>query len=281
MSAALSSFHLNPDVERLALLGWRLVPVTRNRAGFWKGYIDSATHDLDALAGWDAEYPGCNWVVIPDGSGVWALDVDVPPGHADGETALKQLCEQYGPIPQRPHGRSGSGGHLMIFRDTGAPIRCGSGAIADGIDARARRNSFTVAPSRNKHGKPYRWQIAPWEMEPPAAPDWLLRLLAPPPKREWDGGRPAITEGRARRALDRAIQAVLQAGPGKRNSALNAASFTAGGLIAGGALEQQEAVNALYAAGRYIGLDDLECRATIKSGLEGGAKSPLEGRRNG
>jgi hypothetical protein len=271
---------LHPDIERLALLGWRLVPVTRQRAGFWKGYIDSATSDLEALSRWQREHPNCNWVVIPEGSGVWALDIDVPPHHADGQKALQELCEQHGPIPQRPHGRSGSGGHLMIFRDTGVPIRCGSGAIAPGIDARARRNSFTVAPSRNKAGLPYRWQIAPWEVEPPVAPAWLLRLLQPPPPREWAGGAPIITEGRARRALERAINSVMRACPGQRNSALNAASFTAGGLIAGGLLDQQEATNALYAAGRSIGLGHAECRATIRSGLDGGAKQPLKGRRD-
>lgn len=280
MSAALSP-DLHPDIERLALLGWRLAPVTRKRAGFWKGYIDSATHDLSQLAAWDHEYPGCNWVVIPEGSGVWALDVDVPPGHADGQAAMQALCAEHGAIPPRPHGRSGSGGHLMVFRGSGRNIKCQSGYIAPGIDARAGRNSFTVAPSRNSAGLPYRWQIAPWEMEPPAAPEWLIRLLMPHPKKGWDGGRPGITEGRARRALSRAVDSVLGAGPGLRNTALNAAAFTAGGLIAGNVLDQQEAVNALYAAGRYIGLEDAECRATIKSGLEGGARLPIEGRRNG
>ncbi|MDQ1077988.1 bifunctional DNA primase/polymerase [Pseudoroseomonas cervicalis] len=281
MSAALSP-ALHPDIERLALLGWRMVPVSRNRAGFWKGYVDSATSDLDQLAEWGAKFPGCNWVVIPEGSGVWALDVDVPPKHEDGVAALRALCERHGQLPPRPHGRSGSGGHLLIFKATpeAATLSCASGYVAKGLDAKARRNSFTIAPSRNGDGLPYRWTVPPWEVEPPAAPAWLLRLLVPKAKPLRPDAPRVVTEGRARRALARAVDEVMRAGPGTRNATLNRAAFTAGGLVAGGALDQQEAVCAIYAAGRYIGLDDLECRATIKSGLEGGARLPIEGRRN-
>jgi len=280
MSAALSP-EIHPDIERLALMGWRCVPATRSKKGMFEGYLQAATHNLDQLARWSAEYPGCNWKVVPEGSGVWGLDVDViEGGHADGVTALRGLCDKHGPLPPRPHGRSGSGGHLMVFKDDGRPMARGAGKPAPGLDTCAGRVAFTVSPSRNSKGLPYRWAVAPWDLNPPMAPAWLLDLLRPPQRKEWDGRAPILTESRARRALERAINSVMNAGPGQRNSTLNAASFTAGGLIAGGSLDQQEAVNALYSAGRYIGLDDAECRATIKSGLDGGTKQPLRGRRD-
>lgn len=85
---------LPSGVERLALLGWRLHPSSRfSRAACIRGAAQAATCDLDQLARWSREFPGCNWRVVMEGSGVWALDVDAPgPDHAaDGIAALAAL----------------------------------------------------------------------------------------------------------------------------------------------------------------------------------------------
>jgi hypothetical protein len=176
--------QLHPDVERLARLGWRLYPSTRSRKGMFKGYIDAATSDRSTLSQWAEQYPGCNWSVIPQGSGIWALDLDTPSlDHtADGVSALRELCNQYGGLPPGPHGRSGGGGDLMVFRDAGHPIRTKTGTPAPGIDPRAGRTPFTVAPSIHRRGGRYHWMIAPWDLDPPVAPDWLLKQVAPFPR---------------------------------------------------------------------------------------------------
>lgn len=259
-------------------MGWRCVPATRSKKGLWEGYLDHATCDLDQLERWSFEHRNCNWKVVPDGSGVWALDVDVPGAdhEADGVEALQRLVREHGPIAPRPHGRSGGGGHLLVFKDAGHPIKCQSGFPCPGMDPRARRNAFTVAPSRSGSGL-YRWVVAPWELEPPVAPDWLLKLVAPPPQPPRPERPTIISTNRAQSLLEREVNRVLNAGPGKRNSTLNEASFTVGGLIGGGLLDEREAICALYDAARYIRLDDHESRATIKSGIEGGLKMPLKG----
>src|SRR5690348_7022579 len=102
---------LPQDILRLALLGWRLYPSTRSRKAMFSGYIQAATSDLATLEAWAWQYRGCNWAVIPQGSGVWALDVDIPsPSHAaDGVAALQALCAENGSLPRCPHGRSGGG----------------------------------------------------------------------------------------------------------------------------------------------------------------------------
>jgi len=281
VSAALQS-RLHPDIERVALLGWRCVPATRSKKGFWVGYIDAATTDLDQLDRWSFAYPRCNWKVIPSGSGVWALDVDVPSrDHKDdGVAVLKLLVERHGAIPERPHGRSGSGGHLMVFQDAGHPINSKSGHPEPGLDPKGGRNAFTISPSRNDLGS-YRWAAAPWELAPPIAPDWLLKLVAPPPQPPRPPRPTIISTSRAQSLLEREVNRVLNAGPGKRNSTLNEASFTVGGLIGGGLLDEREAICALYDAARYIRLDDHESRATIKSGIEGGMKMPIKGAGHG
>lgn len=269
---------LHADIERVALLGWRCVPVTRQRSGYWKGYLNDATTDLDTLARWHREYPRANWSVIPEGSGVWALDVDVPSADhaADGMAWLARMVERHGQLPRGPHGRSGGGGHLLVFRDAGRAIKCQSGWPAPGIDPRARRVQFTIAPSIHRNGKPYRWAVAPWDAAPPVAPAWLLAAVAPPPAKPAPK-RPRIpTTDAARRALARSLDAIAAAGAGTRNATLNRHAFMAARWIAAGLLDEAEAVAALYAAGRAAGLPDPEVRGTIKSGCLSGLRHPIE-----
>lgn len=267
---------LHPDIERLALLGWCLVPATSTKKGMFKGYLDAATHDLGQLEAWAAEYPRCCWKVRPQGSGVWFLDVDVPgPDHVgDGVAALRALCDLHGPLPPRPHARSPSGGHLLAFRDDGHAI-CGmSGHLAAGLDALRGKLCPMVPPSRRSGGA-YRWIVAPWEVSPPPAPEWLLKLLEPPPAPPKPAYPRRMTNDRAATALDRVCRDLARAAAGGRNAALNRAAFIAGGFVGAGLLDEGRAVSAIYAAARHIGLEDAECRATIRSGFQAGAQKPV------
>src|SRR4051812_21158162 len=104
----MTSLHL--DIERLALLGWRLYPASRHSlAACIKEPSASATCDLDRLQAWTNEFPDCNWQMVCEGSGVWGLDVDAPSeNHAgDGVAVLGAMVEQHGPISPRPMTRSG------------------------------------------------------------------------------------------------------------------------------------------------------------------------------
>ncbi len=273
----MTGLHL--DIERVALLGWRCVPVTRKRAGYWKGYLLDATTDLAELDAWARAHPGCNWSVVPDGSSVWGLDVDVPGTEhdADGTVWMRSMVEKHGPLPPGPHGRSGGGGHLLVFRDIGTPIKCQSGYPVPGVDPRARRVQFTIAPSVHRNGNAYRWQVAPWDLAPPVAPDWLLKAVAPPPPRPLPARPRILTTDVARRQLSRALDNIVNAGPGRRNSTLNQQAFIVARWIAAGLLDETEAVGALYAAGVAAGLTTVEARTTIKSGVLAGYQHPIEG----
>lgn len=278
---ARGAMPLHPDVERLALIGWRLIPTTRTKKGLFRGYMEAATSDLDTLAAWSREFEGCNWSVVPQGSGVWGLDVDRPSEQhdADGCAALQAMVATNGPLPQRPTGRSGGGGLLLVFRDAGHPIRAKSGWPKPGLDPRAGRNTFTVSPSIHRNGQPYRWAVAPWEIAPPVAPAWLLRAVAPPPEPARPAEPQISTGDRARRRLIRALDAVRNAGPGTRNHTLNRECFAVARHVAAGTLSETEAVEALYAAARSAGLDHLECKDTIRSGFRSGSRHPAEAAR--
>lgn len=269
---------LPDEIERVALLGWRVYPCSRYcKAGCIKNGTDVATTDLDQLASWSREFPKCNWRVVMAGSGVWALDCDVPPLHADdGVKALAELVKLHGPLPPRPTMRSGSGGVVVFFRHNGEPIVGESGHPAPGIDPRRGRQSQTIPPSLHITTKcAYRWVSPPWEITPPLAPAWLLKAVAPPPEPKFERIAIASTDI-ARRRLYRAAEAVMRAGHGERNNVLNRRSYQAGAMVASGMLGEQEAIDALYGAARQAGLDHAEAKATIRSGLLAGFRNPAE-----
>ena len=273
--------RLHPDIERLALLGWRLHPASRySRAACIKRAAEAATHDLDKLERWATEFPGCNWRTVLGGSGVWALDVDAPSADhaADGIAALAGLVAKHGPIPPRPMTRSGGGGLALFFRHDGEPIIGKTGTPAPGLDPRRGRLTVTVPPSTHHRTRaPYRWIAPPWEIAPPPAPAWLLALLAPspPPPMPWPvrsggglPGRPYATE-----ALRRSVVMVATAFPGTRNDVLNRAAWSLSRFIADGSLAPSEIAEALAHAGRVAGLDHREIASTLTSALKRGGRA--------
>ena len=158
---------LPTDIERLALLRWRLYPASRrSKAACIKDPGASATFDLDKLQAWTREFPDCNWRMVCEGSGVWALDVDVPSEDhaADGVAALADLVKRHGPIPTRPMTRSGGGGLALFFRHRGEPIHGATGWPVPGIDPRRGKLSVTVPPSIHvRTRRPYRLGCGPVE----------------------------------------------------------------------------------------------------------------------
>ena len=273
---------LPPDIERLALLGWRLHPASRfSRAACIKGAAEAATHDLDCLERWATEFPGCNWRVVLGGSKVWGLDVDAPsPDHAaDGIAALAALVARHGPLPPRPMTRSGGGGVALFFRHDGEPIIGKTGTPAPGLDPRRGRLSVTIPPSiHHRTRAPYRWITPPWEITPPPAPDWLLRAVAPPPPAPTPAAPARVAGGLPGRpyavgALRRAVEQVATALAGCRNDTLNRSAWSLSRFIADGLLHPSEIAEALAHAGRVSGMDHREVARTIASALTAGGRA--------
>lgn len=245
----------------------------------FKGASREATYDLNTIAGWCRDFPRCNWRVVFGPSRLWGLDLDVPGSNHkhDGITALADLVKVHGPLPPRPQARSGGGGLGLFFQHNGERIVGETGQPSPGIDPRRGQQSQTIPPSVHiVTGKSYRWIDPPWRVAPPVAPAWLLRLLEPPPEPKH---RTIVdTDTAARRTLMRACHAVMTAGDGSRNDTLNRRAWQAGRLIAANLLDEREAVETLYGAGRQAGLDHAEIKATLKSGIASGMRSGANGR---
>jgi hypothetical protein len=114
----------------------------------------------------------------------------------------------------------------------------------------------------------------------PAAPAAGEPPLAGAPRRSVFAARAAGADedargaAYARSALHREVGRVATTRAGERNDALNKAAFALGQLVAGGLLARGEVEEALSRAAIGAGLAEGEIRATLRSGLEAGAKEP-------
>ena len=86
--------------------------------------------------------------------------------------------------------------------------------------------------------------------------------------------------GYGRAALTREQASVATAPRGCRNATLNRAAFNLGQLVAAGLLDVDQVRAGLLAAAAEAGNPEAKARATIESGLRGGAAKPRR-RRDG
>jgi hypothetical protein len=292
--AALGELAPGRVAEAYAALGYRVVPMhaTSPDGGCT---CQRGTHCADpgkhpCLAGWPLaasttpaevrrwwqRWPLAN-VGLATGARFDVLDVDGP----EGVEALRSALSQCHPTEHRgPVARTGGGGWHLLYAPLGLGNRVG---VLPRVDWRGWGGLVVVPPSRHASGRPYQW-VRPLAAELPAVPDPLRRLLAPPrPATRPPGVLPAGRTGAwARAALDREAATVRAAPAGTCNATLNRAAFRLGQLVAAGLLDAGEVRARLLAAALAApatGHRDRErkARATIESGLAGGARKPRTG----
>lgn len=148
-------------------------------------------------------------------------------------------------------------------------------------------------PSWHATGRRYAW-VRSLSTALPEVPTGLRRLLAPtpatrttlPPAPRPIGGDGGRARRYARAALAREAARVRAAPPGTCNQTLNRAAFNLGQLVAAGLLDVDQVRAVLLAAvlvAPAIGHTDRErkAKATIASGLRGGAAKPRTARPAG
>jgi hypothetical protein len=236
------------------------------------------------VGGWWRRWPDAN-LGLATGRRFDVLDLDGDQGVEALRAALSIApWEHPGPVA-----RSGSGGWHLLYAPTGLGNRVG---VLPGVDWRGRNGLIVAPPSRHATGRRYAW-VRPLTAALPEVPAGLRRLLAPPPATRTTlppGPRPAGGDGsRAERyaqaALAREAARVRAAPPGRCNDTLNRAAFNLGQLVAARLLDPEQVRAVLLAAALQApatGHADRQrkAKATIESGLRGGAAKP-RWRRNG
>jgi Bifunctional DNA primase/polymerase, N-terminal len=234
-----------------------------------RGWQRLAAVDPAVVGEWWRRWPDAN-LGLTTGRRFDVLDVDGDEGVEALRAALSIApAEHPGPMA-----RTGGGGWHLLYRFTGLGNRVG---LLPGVDWRGSGGLIVAPPSHHASGHRYRW-VRPLTATLPTVPAGLWRLLAPPatprttlPPAPTPAGRRG---GYGRAALAREQAAVAAAPIGRRNATLNRAAFNLGQLVAAGLLDPDEVRAVLLAAALEAGNPEVKARATITSGLDGGAAKP-------
>jgi hypothetical protein len=240
-----------------------------------RGWPRLAAADPAVAGEWWRRWPDAN-LGLATGRQFDVLDLD----GAQGVEALRAVLEIAPHEHPGPVARTGGGGWHLLFAPSGLGNRVG---LLPGVDWRGRGGLIVAPPSWHASGGRYAW-VQPLTTTLPEVPAGLRRLLAPPPATRTTLPSPSsITGGRSgygRVALAGERTAVGTALPGRRNATLNRAAFNLGQLVAAGLLDVDQVRAVLLAAALEAGNPEAKARATIESGLRGGAAKPRR-RRDG
>jgi hypothetical protein len=180
-------------------------PLTRH------GLTDASTN-TEIICGWFERWPEANLGLCTGStSGVVVLDVD---GDA-GAGSLKNLTDQFGPLPPTTQSKTRRGTHLLFQHPQGIKIKSSVGKLGAGLDVRAEGGYVIIPPSRFPGGF-YEWVIK----QPLATiPVWLLSKLISPVMQRSNGTPPIdrIAQGQRNQSL-----ASLAGSMKKRNMTLEA-----------------------------------------------------------
>ncbi|MFF2511576.1 bifunctional DNA primase/polymerase [Streptomyces sp. NPDC058086] len=266
-------FPLRPGTKRPALHGEATCPHTGAcEAGHRKWEQRATTNPERIHATWAT---GAFNVGIATGpSGLLVVDLDMPKDHSngdapDGAATFGALCERTGnAVPDTYRTRTASGGHHLYFAaPSGVRLANTAGTIAPLVDTRAWGGYVVAAGSITPAG-PYEAISGPVAA---SLPSWLLSILKPAPVRPTGPLRPpAVNGSRAALAALEWECAVVSAAPeSKRNITLNRCAFKVGRFVAWGDIARHMVEDAFQAVGEAHGLSAAECRATIRSALDG------------
>jgi hypothetical protein len=238
-----------------------------------RGWQRLAATDAAVVGEWWRRWPDAN-LGLPTGRRFDVLDLDGD----QGVEALRATLSIAPTDHRGPVARTGGGGWHLLYAPTGLSNRVG---LLAGVDWRGRGGLIVAPPSHHASGHRYTW-VRPLPATLPTVPAGLQRLLVPPPtQRTTLPPAPAPTGrrgGYGRVALARERAAVATAPQGRRNATLNRAAFNLGQLVAAGLLHAAEVQAVLLAAALEAGNPEAKARATIESGLRGGAAKPRQGR---
>jgi Bifunctional DNA primase/polymerase, N-terminal len=230
------------------------------------GWQRLASTDPAVVGRWWRRWPQANLGLVT-GRRFDVLDLD----GQQGVEALRALLS-VAPIEHPgPVARTGGGGWHLLYAPTGLGNRVG---LLPGVDWRGRDGLIVAPPSQHISGTRYTW-ARPLPATLPEVPAGLRRLLAPPAtQRTTLPPAPGRRSGYGSAALAREQAAVAAARPGRRNATLNRAAFNLGQLVAASLVDGEEVRVVLLAAALEAGQPETKARATIESGLRGGAAKP-------
>lgn len=139
--------------------------------------LKDATVSETTICRWWEQWADANvGAVTGQQSGLVVLDLDV--GHSDGVDGIETVKARFGFEPVSHFQRTGGGGLQCFFERPKLAVvksRCGTGAIAPGVELKADGGYVVLPPSVHKSGRHYEWLGDP-ELDGalPQLPGWAL-----------------------------------------------------------------------------------------------------------
>lgn len=228
----------------------RKVPVKDFR---WK---EDCSDDPNIYNNWPVQYPQLKFYGVPTGSinKILVLDVDVK---GDG---FKTLEKYHVPLTMSQTTLSGGKHYIYKYPEDGKTYG-NRVAFDSGLDIRGEGGYIISYALDNT-------PICD-------APQWLLeQALA---KEHVIDHSKAVTVSHeiSQATLLEACENIREAPEGESNNVLNVEAYRVGQLVASSSLDRDQAYNELFKAAKDRGKQDYEAKATIDSGLQGGASKPI------
>lgn len=224
------------------------------------------------IEAWWRQWPNANIGVSCCGSKSLVYDIDVRHG---GHRVWAELITGH-ELPQTPQALTGSGdgSRHVWFAAPREMLEMGLSPVEHaGLHVKFR-GYVVVPPSIHPCGKEYQWIISPWNVDFAPLPTWLNVPGKLPPNHCFDLSIAEKTSWYGEVAIRSECEVIARAIEGERNTTLNRAAFKLGQLVAGGEIVAHDAIKSMLEAAEVCGLTPAEALATIRSGMNGGAKDP-------
>jgi hypothetical protein len=245
--------------------------------------------DAEQVEQWRRDQPNGNLALRMPPT---VVGIDVDAYKPEARISLAALEAECGPLPQTWVSTSRSDGSGIRFYKVPERVRWAERRAGPGIELIHSGHRYAVAwPSTHPESRAYRWigpdgvvaDRIPRVDELPALPAvWGRRLSEPQAARATGvlrGPRPEVADKYAAAALRSAVDALAAMRPGQgRNGSLNRESYSLGGLVGAGLLDEQTVRTELLAAADANGHTEKhgqrQTLTTINSGMRAGAARP-------
>lgn len=251
--------------------GWRVIPL-RGKVPLCPHGSHDGTIDVARICAWFASWPSANvGVCTGPESSLWVLD-------ADGVEGRKTL-EALELTTDTPWVVTGGGGLHVYFAWDERVRQCAR--FRPGLDTRARGGYVVAPPSTHESGRKYEWvHVPPGAVA--SASESLIEVVQKRPKVEPTFRvvhRAPVHGGISRygqRALDNTFARLASLVRGTRDTERNIAAFSLGGLVAGGEITEQAAIECVLEACRENGLIEERGERKVLAWIERAVREGME-----
>ncbi|NVM43200.1 bifunctional DNA primase/polymerase [Ochrobactrum intermedium] len=245
---------------------------------------DVSTTDVMQIRQWWAKWPGAAIGLDLAKCGFVVIDCDRHDADADGVDAFGQLAAAHShdidasPLVATPK----EGSHVYFRQPDGKSYGNARGTLPAGVDVRGA-GGYVIAPGTvMEDGRAY--ELFGNLSAAPVLPQWVADIIdtgeEQPKAQPVPVPREAHSDARVNAYCEAAISAeiskVENAAKGGRNNTLNEAAFALGQLVGAGWKSEAEIAGLLMNAAAACGLNPVESRKTIQSGIRAGAKEPRQ-----